>query len=104
MNEKDFMNFKKETSIIDPVRITNNYALYSTFKSDTFFQNNQIIFCGGIIEDIGENVYNFYINEFVGYLSFQKELNFNISSNLILKVDEDNKPLLCSFEQQVRLY
>ena len=52
------------------------------------------IFCGGYIKDFGLNVFNFRKNEFVSYISYEKMLKINLSSNLIFKIDKNNERLI----------
>ena len=96
MNELNLKNLKEKSNIIDPVTILNKYALFSTYIDDIIFIKKEPIFCGGIIKDLGRNVYNLKINEFVGYLSLKTHLNLRLSSNLIVKLNEVNKHLIFS--------
>lgn len=90
----------KPYKLIDPVHIVNYYAIYSTLKNDIIFTNrdfNKPIFCGGFVKKINQNVYNFKINELVGYISYEPDLYVNLSSNLIFKIsNRDNLKLFAS--------
>lgn len=75
--------------IIDPVQIENKYAIFSTFKNDVVFHRENIntpIFCGGIIKSISQNVYNFKINEHIGYISCKQSPDLTLSTNQIVKI------------------
>ena len=75
--------------IIDPVQVENKYAIFSTFKNDVVFHRENIntpIFCGGIIKSISQNVYNFKINEHIGYISCKQSPDLTLSSNQIVKI------------------
>jgi hypothetical protein len=81
------------TDIIDPVQIENKYAIFSTYKNDVVFHRENIntpIFCGGIIKSISQNVYNFKINEKIGYISCKKSPDLTLSANQIVKIAINN--------------
>ena len=83
--------------IIDPVQIENRYALYSNYKNDVVFHRKNInspIFCGGIIKSISQNVFNFKINENVGYISCNQSPDLTLSTNQIVKITFDNNEKL----------
>jgi hypothetical protein len=83
--------------IIDLVQIENKYAIFSTYKNDVVFHrdnNNTPIFCGGIIKTINQNVYNFKINEKIGYISCKQEHDVTLSSNQIIKIASSNNEKL----------
>lgn len=83
--------------IIDPVQIENKYAIFSTHKNDVVFHREDIknpIFCGGIIKSISQNVYNFKINEKIGYISCKQEHDVTLSSNQIIKIASSNNEKL----------
>ena len=93
MNEFELNELFNNCKPIDPLEMVNQFAVYSTFKNDVIFANNDIknpIFCAGIVNSINQNVNNFNKNDFVGYLSFNKDLCFEISSNLIFKLSNRN--------------
>ena len=83
--------------IIDPVQIENKYAIFSTYKDDVVFDRENIktpIFCGGIIKSINHNVYNFKINETIGYISCKQSSDLTLSANQILKIPMNNNEKL----------
>ena len=83
--------------IINPVKIENKYSIFSTYKNDVIFHRenfNTPIFCGGSIKSISQNVYNFKINEYVGYISCTQSLNLTLSTNQIVKITSINKEKL----------
>lgn len=83
--------------IIDPVQIENKYAIFSTYKNDVVFHRENIstpIFCGGIIKSISQNVYNFNINENVGYISCGQSPDLTLSANQIVKIAINNNEKL----------
>ncbi len=97
MNNSEFEMLEDIIIPIDPVKILNQYASYSTFKEDIIFNKNNItfpIFCGGVIKEFGHHVYNLKKNELVGYLSCKKALNIELSSNLVFKITESKSKLL----------
>jgi len=96
MDELNLKNLEDKSHIIDPVTILNKYALFSTYIDDIIFIKKEPIFCGGIIKDLGRNVYNLKLDEFVGYISPKTDLNLRLSSNLIVKLNEVNKQLIFS--------
>lgn len=84
-------------NIIDPVQIENKYAIFSTYKDDVVFHRENInipIFCGGIIKSISQNVYNFKINEKVGYISCKQGPDLTLSANQIVKIAINNNEKL----------
>ena len=89
-----------EIKIIDPVKINNQFAIFSTYSDDPIFNNEIIsvdspIFCAGVITHIGYNVYNFNKSDLVVYISLKQNLNIEISSNLILRLNnEKNQKLI----------
>ena len=83
--------------IIDPVQIENRYAIFSTYKNDFVFGRENIknpIFCGGIIKSISQNVYNFKINENIGYISCKQRPDLTLSANQIVKIAFNNRKLI----------
>jgi len=83
--------------IIDPVQIENKYAIFSTFKNDVVFHRENVntpIFCGGIIKSISQKVYNFKINEHIGYISYKQSLDLTLSTNQIVKIAINNNEKL----------
>ena len=83
--------------IIDPVQIENKYAIFSTYKNDVVFHRENIntpIFCGGIIKSISQNVYNFKINENIGYISCKQSPDLTLSANAIVKMVINNNEKL----------
>lgn len=86
------------TSILDPVKISNKYAIFSNQPDDLLFNKdflNKPIFCAGILREIGSEVYNYKIGDFLGYFSPNQELELEISSNLTVKIpNEDNHRLI----------
>jgi len=93
MNDTKINNPINEVKPFDSVQVINKYAIYSTIQDDPIFQINknkisEPIFCGGVIKNFNQNVYNFRINEFVGYNSQKNDLNIELSSNLIFKLKE----------------
>ena len=88
-----------EIKAIDPVKINNRFAIFSTYSDDPIFNNEIIsvdsqIFCAGKITNIGQNVYNFSKNDLVAYISLKQNLNIEISSNLILKLNKNRNQKL----------
>jgi len=85
-------------SILDPVKIANKYAIFSNQPDDLLFNKdllNKPIFCAGILREIGNEVYNYKIGDFLGYFSPNQELEIEISSNLTVKIpNEDNHRLI----------
>ncbi len=84
-------------NIIDPVQIENKYAIFSTYSDDIVFQRENIntpIFCGGIIKSISQNVYNFKINEFIGYISCKQSSKLTLSANQIVNIANINNEKL----------
>jgi len=85
------------TDIINPVQIENKYAIFSTYKNDVVFHRENIntpIFCGGIIKSISQNVYNFKINENIGYISCKQSPDLTLSANQIVKITINNNEKL----------
>jgi len=83
--------------VIDPVQIENKYAIFSTYKNDIVFHRGNIntpIFCGGIIKSISQNVYNFKINEEIGYISCKQSPDITLSANQIVKIAINNNEKL----------
>ena len=83
--------------IIDPVQIENKYAIFSTYKNDVVFNRENIktpIFCGGVIKSISQNVYNFKINEIIGYISCKQSPDLTLSANQIVKTANNNEKLI----------
>lgn len=83
--------------IIDPVQIENKYAIFSTYENDIVFHRENIntpIFCGGIIKSINQNVYNFKINEKIGYISCKQSSDLTLSQNQIVKIANNNNEKL----------
>jgi len=83
--------------IIDPVQIENKYAIFSTYENDIIFHRENIntpIFCGGIIKSISQNVYNFKINENIGYISCKQSPDLTLSANQIVKIAINNNEKL----------
>lgn len=95
MNEINSNKLENRLVIIDPINILNKYALFSSYKNDIVFVNKEPILCGGFIKELGRNVYNLKNNEFVGYISHQNNINLKISANLVFKMNEESKRLLC---------
>jgi len=84
-------------NIIDPVQIENKYAIFSTYSDDIVFQRENIntpIFCGGIIKSISQNVYNFKINELIGYISCKQSSELTLSANQIVNIAINNNEKL----------
>lgn len=94
MNELNLDRKIEPNNIIDPITIINKYIAFSTFHNDVIFSNGDLIFCGGIIKTLGKNVYNLNEKDFVGYISFNDDSPFIISSNLVFKLNESNLPLI----------
>ncbi|MFX1443307.1 MAG: hypothetical protein ACFFHV_07840 [Promethearchaeota archaeon] len=74
----------------DQVQIINRYAVFSNLPDDPVFKNNvtpinKPIFCGGIINRINQNIYNFKINDFVVFISHTQELISQMSQNIVFK-------------------
>ena len=88
MNDQIINDLNDKTNIIDPIIVLNKYAAFSTFNDDIIFSNKTLIFCGGIIQDIGKNVYYLKEKDFVGYISFKNEWTFKTSSQLVFKFTE----------------
>ena len=83
--------------LINHVEIINRYATFSTEKNDVIFGIEKIkypIFCGGFVNNFSNNIYNLKKNEFVGYLSYKNDLNIVLSSNLICKLNYEDKNLM----------
>lgn len=96
MHEID-LNSEQEHDLIDPVRISNKYAVFSTIIDDPLFWGenaNKVIFCGGKITSLNHNVFNFKIHQIVGYISYNSGQDLVISSNMIFQIDEDNDKLI----------
>ena len=84
-------------NIINPVQIENKYAIFSTYLDDVVFHRENIntpIFCGGIIKSINQNVYNFKINELVGYISRKQSSELTLSANQIVNIAINNNEKL----------
>jgi hypothetical protein len=85
-------------SILDPVKISNKYAIFSNQPDDLLFNKNLLnkpIFCAGVLREIGNAVYSYKIGDFLGYFSPNQELELEISSNLTVKIpSEDNHRLI----------
>ena len=84
-------------NIIDPVQIENKYAIFSTYDDDVVFHRENVntpIFCGGIIKSISQKVYNFKINEFIGYISCKQSSELTLSANQIVNIAIDNNEKL----------
>ncbi|TKJ24119.1 MAG: hypothetical protein CEE43_00110 [Promethearchaeota archaeon Loki_b32] len=91
-----------EIKAIDPVKINNQFAVFSTYSDDPIFNNEIIsidspIFCAGKITNFEQNVYNFNKNDLVAYISLKQNLNIEISSNLILKFNNNGNQKLIAF-------
>ena len=87
----------KTNDIIDPVQIENKYAIFSTYEKDIVFHReniNEPIFCGGIIKSFSQNVYNFKINEKIGYISCKQSPDLTLSANQIVKIGINNNEKL----------
>lgn len=81
---------------IDCIQVKNKWAVFSTIPNDVIFDINKInkpIFCGGIIKQINHSVYGFKKNDFVVYLSHQKTEIINLSSNLVIKLNNINQDI-----------
>lgn len=94
-------NFEETTEnkidLIDPVQITNQYAIFSTVKDDPLFwgrMKKEVIFCSGKIIKLEKNVFNFLNNQIVGYISTKFSSKILISSNMIHKIDERNEKFI----------
>jgi len=85
---------ENDDRIIDLVKISNKYAIFSTYKDDIIFSSKNPIFCGGFIKNFNQNVYNFKIDEFVLYISYVIGPELAISSNLIFKLKDINIKLI----------
>ena len=85
-------------SILDPVKIANKYAIFSNQPDDLLFNKdllNKPLFCAGILREIGNEVYNYKIGDFLGYFSPNQELELEISANLTVKIpNEENHGLI----------
>ncbi len=84
-------------NIIDPVQIENRYAIFSTYSDDVVFHRENVttpIFCGGIIKSISQKVYNFKINELIGYISRKQSSELTLSANQIVKIAINNNEKL----------
>ncbi len=84
-------------NIIDPVQIENRYAIFSTHSDDIVFHRENVttsIFCGGIIKSISQKVYNFKINEFIGYISCKQSSELTLSANQIVNIAINNNEKL----------
>lgn len=85
-------------SILDPIKVSNKYAIFSNQPDDLLFNKavlNKPLFCAGIVKEIGNEVYNYKIGDFIGYFSSYQELELEISSNLTVKIPiEDNRRLI----------
>jgi len=80
-------------NIIDPVQIENRYAIFSTYSDDVVFHRENVtapIFCGGIIKSISQKVYNFKINESIGYISCKQNSELTLSANQIVNIAINN--------------
>lgn len=89
----EYVEVKKYKEIINPVYIKNKYAVFSTYKYDYIFRDNNPIFCAGIVKDFAKNVFNLNKNDIVGYISHEKNNDIVISSNLVVKfhkIDPNN--------------
>jgi len=76
-------------SNIESIEIRNKYALFSTFIDDVIFQRDIIesfIFCGGEIKSIDQNVYNFKLNEHIGYILCSQDLITTLTTNQVVKI------------------
>jgi len=81
----------------DSIKVKHKYAQYSTYSNDCIFKSGcfkKPLFCGGIIQQFKNNVYNFKKGEFVGYPLYSHESNTILSSNLVFKIDENDYNLL----------
>ena len=84
-------------NIIDPVQIENRYAIFSTYSDDVVFHRENVttpIFCGGIIKSISQKVYNFKINESIGYISCKQSSELTLSANQIVNIAINNNEKL----------
>jgi len=85
-------------SILDLVKITNKYAIFSNQPDDFLFGKdllNTPLFCAGILKEIGNEVYNYKIGDILGYFFPNQELELEISANLTVKIsNEENHRLL----------
>ena len=84
-------------NIIDPVHIENKYAIFSTYSDDVVFHRENVstpIFCGGIIKSISQKVYNFKINESIGYISCKQSSELTLSANQIVNIAINNNEKL----------
>lgn len=99
MNKKEI---NMRNNLIDPIKISCEYAIFSKIYDDPLFQNminrfHKPIFCAGYIKSFKQNVYNFKISDSVIFLSQKHDLNIKLSSNLICKfIDIKNKKLIAS--------
>ncbi len=84
-------------NIINPVHIENKYAIFSTYSDDVVFHRENVttsIFCGGIIKSISQKVYNFKINESIGYISCKQSSELTLSANQIVNIAINNNEKL----------
>jgi len=85
-------------SILDPVKIANKYAIFSNQPDDLLFNKDLLdkpLYSAGVIRDIGNEVYNYKIGDFLGYFSTDQELELEISANLTVKIpNEENHKLI----------
>ncbi|MFX1355717.1 MAG: hypothetical protein ACFFA8_00395 [Promethearchaeota archaeon] len=75
--------------MLESIEIKNKYALFSTLRDDVIFQRDIIdnfIFCGGQIKSIDQDVYNFKLNEYVGYILCSQDLITTLTTNQIVKI------------------
>lgn len=84
--------------IYDPVYISNKYMVFSNHHNDILFNENNFklpIFCAGFITEIGNEVYNLKIGDFIGYISPIQARESTLSSNLTVKIaNEANHNLI----------
>ncbi len=92
------ISFLMKISTLDPVKIVNKYAIFSNQPDDLLFNKdllNKPLFCAGNLREIGKEVYNYKIGDFLGYFSPNQELELEISANLTVKIpNEDNHRLI----------
>ena len=92
---------KSEYELIEKVQIICKNAIYSNYDNDSIFNIRNFetinpIFCCGKISSINSKVYNHKVDDLVLFLSFNQDLNIELSSNLILKFSDTTNYKLIS--------
>ena len=79
------------------LKIKPKYAIYSTIENDPIFSlksHDNVIYSGGEIVSVGSKIYNFNPGDLVCFIYSNHETDFRLSSNLVIKLIEEDPILI----------